>query len=869
MLLRPTLPSFRVPTLAASAFVTLLVLGRLGALAASPPVDFDRVIRPILSNNCFQCHGPDESQRKSRLRLDDVKSALQPAESGAAAVVPGKPDDSELVRRIFSDKPDEVMPPPDSGKSLKPEQKDALKAWVAAGAPARTHWSYAAPHRPDLPTVKDESWPMNEIDRFVLAKLESQGLHPSSPADKATLIRRVTLDLLGLPPSPADVDAFVADSRENAYELLVDKLLANPHFGERMAMDWLDAARYADTHGYHIDSGRDMTLWRDWVIQSFNRNLAFDEFTVWQLAGDLLPNATTEQKIASGFNRNHMINFEGGAIPDEYHNAYIINRVNTTTTVWLGMTVACAQCHEHKYDPITQREYYQLYAFFYNVPENGLDGSKGNAAPVLKVPSDEQTRQLAQLDGEIRNLEQQFAGSLPEVDAEQAEWEASAAAGKAPADQTPAPIKAILDTPSDKRTDAQRQELRQHFRQTVSSKAAELRKRLEEQRRCRNELDNKIPTTMVMQEMPQPREAFLLVRGAYDKKGEKVVADVPAFLPRLPEGVAHDRLALARWFVAPEHPLTSRVIVNRIWQSLFGIGIVRTAEDFGSQGELPSHPELLDWMATQFQSPGRSPGSDESHAWNVKALVKLMVMSATYRQSSGVVGELWAKDPDNRLLARGPRFRLPAEMIRDMALSVSGLLNDSIGGHSVSPYQPPGIWEELASREDGKNWTAQEYVQSHGADLYRRTMYTFWKRSAPPPSLVTFDAPDRETCVVRRARTNTPLQALVLLNDPTYVEASRKLAERMLREAGNSPEERIALAFRLALSRKPSQRETASLLKTVERVTASYRANPAAVEELLKVGETPRDSKLDGTELAAWTIAASVILNLDETLTKG
>ncbi len=869
MPLCPALSSFRVPPLAAPAVLALLIFGGDVARAAAPPVDFDRVIRPILSNNCFQCHGPDESQRKSGLRLDDAKAALQPADSGAAAIVPGKPEDSELVTRVFSDEPDELMPPPDSGKSLKPEEKEALKAWVAAGAPMRTHWSYVAPRRPEVPAVKDENWPKNELDRFVLAKLESQGLHPSPPADKATLIRRVTLDLLGLPPSPAEVDAFVADHRENAYELLVDRLLANPHYGERMAMDWLDAARYADTHGYHIDSGRDMTLWRDWVIQSFNRNQGFDEFTVWQLAGDLLPNASAEQKIASGFNRNHMINFEGGAIPEEYHNAYIINRVNTTTTVWLGMTVACAQCHEHKYDPISQREYYQLYAFFHNVPENGLDGSKGNAAPILKVPSDEQSRQLAQLDAEIHTLEQQFAGALPEVDAEQAEWEASAAAGKIPAEQAPAPIKAILDTPQDKRTDAQRQELRQHFRQAVSTKAADLKKRLEEQRRCRNELDSRIPTTMVMQEMPQPRETFLLVRGAYDKRGEKVAADVPAFLPRLPDGVAHDRLALARWFVAPEHPLTSRVIVNRIWQSLFGIGIVRTAEDFGSQGELPSHPELIDWMATQFQSPLRSPGGDESHAWNVKALIKQILMSATYRQSSEVVGDLWAKDPDNRLLARGPRFRLSAEMIRDMALSVSGLLNDTIGGRSVSPYQPPGIWEELASREDGKNWTAQEYVQSHGADLYRRTMYTFWKRSAPPPSLVTFDAPDRETCVVRRARTNTPLQALVLLNDPTYVEASRKLAERMLREAGTTPEERISLAFRLTLSRLPSQRETASLLKTVERVIASYRANPAAVEELLKVGESPRDTKFDGAELAAWTIAASVILNLDETLTKG
>ena len=803
------LARLRIPvTLTVCAGIVQLVsLAGDAPAPSSPTSDYNRQVAPILSNNCFKCHGPDASHRQGGLRLDVPDAPLKPADSGTTTVVPGKPDLSELVRRIFSTDPDELMPPPDSDRRLKPEDKELLKTWIAQGAKFQMHWSFVPPQRPPLPQVANTAWPRNAIDHFILARLEAAGLQPAREADKTTLIRRLTLDLTGLPPTLAEIDAFLADTSDQPYERLVDRLLANPHYGERLALDWLDAARFADTHGFHIDSGRDMTRWREWVIDAFNQNQPFDQFTVEQLAGDLLPDATLEQKVASGFNRNHMINFEGGAIPQEYHNAYIIDRVNTTGTVWLGLSVACVQCHDHKFDPISQKEYYQLYAFFHNVPENGLDGSKGNAAPLIRAPSADQQRRADELAAAIEDAESQPAGPL-------------------------------------------------------AAKLAELKE-------AQAALDKQIPTSMVMQEMAQPRDTFVLVRGQYDKFGEKVTAGVPAFLPPLPEGAPNNRLGLAQWLVHPGHPLTARVTVNRFWQMIFGTGLVKTAEDFGSQGELPSHPDLLDWLAVEFQTPAQSPGTEVKQAWNVKALVKLMVMSATYRQSSAVTPDLLANDPENRLLARGPRHRLPAEFIRDQALAVSGLLNDQIGGPSVSPYQPPGIWEELASRADGKNWTAQEYTQSHGRDLYRRSMYTFWKRTAPPPSLVTFDAPDRETCVVRRARTNTPLQALVLMNDPTYVEASRKLAERMLTEGGETVEQRIAFGFRLATARLPRDREVDVLKNVLQRQREIFRQNAEAATRLLAVGEAPRNDKLDAAELAAWTMAASTILNLDETLTKG
>ena len=669
------------------------------------------------------------------------------------------------------------------------------------------------PVRPPVPAVQNTAWPRGAIDHFILARLEAEGLRPAAEADRATLIRRLSLDLTGLPPALAEVDAFLADPAPDAYESLVDRLLASPHCGERLALDWLDAARFADTHGYHLDSGRNMTRWRDWVIDAFNRNLPFDRFTIEQLAGDLLPDATLEQKIASGFHRNHMINYEGGAIPAEYQNAYVVDRVNTTGTVWLGLTIGCAQCHDHKFDPVTHREYYQLYAFFHNVAESGLDGKKGNAAPLLRLGTAAQQAALDRQEAAIAAVERRLS------------------------ELTPAEKK----SPEGKRLSDERAALKADLTQ----------------------LSARVPTTMVMEELAQPRETFILDRGQYDKPGEKVGPGVPASLPPLPSDPAvPSRLALARWLVDPGHPLVGRVTVNRYWQMFFGTGIVRSVEDFGSQGELPSHPALLDWLAVTFVRPDSGP------RWDVKALVRRIVTSATYRQASAVTPALAARDPENRLLARGPRLRLQAEFLRDQALAVSGLLDGRIGGASVSPYQPAGLWEELTSRLDGANFTAQVYNPSHGSDLYRRTMYTFWKRTSPPPSLMTFDAPDRETCTVRRARTNTPLQALVLLNDPTYVEAARKFAERLMRDSNEGIDERIARAFRIATARAPKPAERALLRDLLEVNRSAYRADPQAALKLLHVGESPRDESLDPGELAAWTMVASTILNLDETVTR-
>jgi hypothetical protein len=1016
-------------------------------------IDYSRDIRPILSNNCFKCHGPDAAERQAELRLDVREAALKPAESGLAAIVAGEADASELIRRVFSTDADELMPPPDSKKKLTAAEKQLLKQWIAQGAEYQKLWSFVSPQRPALPAVKNATWLRNEIDRFILARLEAEGLRPSAEADKTTLIRRVTLDLTGLPPTLAEIDAFLADDSDKAYDRVVDRLLASPHYGERLALEWLDAARYADTHGFHIDSGRDMTRWREWVIDAFNHNLPFDRFTIEQLAGDLLPSATLDQKVASGFNRNHMINFEGGAIPQEYHNAYIVDRVNTTGTVWLGLTIGCAQCHDHKYDPLTQKEYYQLYAFFHNVPESGLDGSKGNAMPFLKSPTGEQQRKMDALRAEQTRLEEHLKQPSPQLDAALAEWEKTAlaeaavpwtvldasqfaskggatlekledkslvAGGANPATETytivaasdlqritavrlealpddrfiakgpgrsvngnivltdvriaasaqdgagealklkaasadfsqkdfpvalaiddkpntgwaihpevgqphqavfelaqpletdggtqltvtldfqskftqhqlgrfrlsvtgassphqpqqlPANIQSILAIAPGERSHKQKAELREYYAAHVSPAARQTREQLETVKQSLAEIERQIPTTMVMQEMPQPRDTFVLVRGQYDKQGQQVAAAVPASLPPLPPAASKDRLALARWLVDPSQPLTSRVIVNRYWQMLLGTGLVKTTEDFGSQGELPSHPELLDWLAVEFMSPAEqrapvSAGDQVSDGWNVKALIKQIVMSATYRQSSVVTPELYERDPENRLLARGPRHRLPAEFIRDQALAVSGLLNKRIGGASVFPYQPKGLWEELMSRADGAKWTAQVYTPSHGEDLYRRTMYTFWKRTSPPPTLSTFDAPDRETCTVRRAITNTPLQALVLMNDPTYVEASRKLAERIMTQAGPSPDERITFAFRLATARRPTANELAVLRRIFDEQLAVYRSDTQQALKLLSAGESPRNETLDASELAAWAMVASVILNLDETVTR-
>jgi hypothetical protein len=1053
---------------AGSGFAVALasnLTARAQQAAAAPPVSFNRDIRPILANNCFACHGPDEEQRETKFHFDTQEGAFLKA----GVIERGNAAESLLIEKIIDPDPKERMPPPDSGHVLTPRQIELLRRWIDEGAKWDTHWSYTAAVRRDPPAVNQSQWVRNPIDRFILARLEREGLTPSPEADKTALLRRATYDLTGLPPTPAEVDAFLADRSPDAYEKRVDALLQSPRYGERMAVPWLDAARYADTHGFHIDSLRGMWPWRDWVIDAFNRNVPFDQFTIEQLAGDLLPDATRAQKIASGFNRNHMINFEGGAIAEEYRVEYVIDRVETTSSAFMGLTMGCARCHSHKYDPITHKEFYQFYAFFNSVPEVGLDGRVGNARPFLQLTSATQQAQLDELNEAIATREKALSDDA--VAPAQGEWERTVAkaftaagdagltahyeldgnfsdisgryqhgrtitgdptfdagqVGKAASfdgdtqvsfgatggfERTEGFTLAVwmrgrgnlpmsvfqkvedaerrrgyewqlddivlngiqrwaarltITLASDSAANALRIRTRErlslgewyHVAMTYdgSGKAAGLRLfvngapvdvevvrdsltgpirtdaalqvgnkalgkpfrgqiddlrlydralspeqveqlalhdavrvilsgvtgkpskeeagrvkeyfltyaapetlrtmnvELKALRKQKADLDKVIPTAMVMSEMNKPRDSFVLARGDYRNQTEKVTPGVPSMLPPLPEGAPPNRLTLAKWLVQPEHPLTSRVAVNRYWQMYFGHGIVKTQEDFGVQGEPPVHPELLDWLATEFIRTG----------WDVRAMQRLIVTSATYRQSSRITPALLDKDPENRLLARGPRGRLPAEMIRDTALSASGLLNGEIGGPSVLPYQPKGLWEEMAF---GDGFSAQAYEQSHGKDLYRRGMYTFWKRTVPPASLATFDAPDREKCTARRTLTNTPLQALALLNDPTYVEASRAMAQRTLREGGKNVDSRLEYAFRLATARKPSGKEAKVLRGLLGERLTSFRRDRASAIKLLNVGESPRDESLDAAELAAWTTIASVILNLDETISK-
>jgi hypothetical protein len=1050
----------RVP-LAAAGLLALAATATIGTRAqekAPPaPVSFNREILPILSNTCFACHGPDEKARETKFHFDTREGAF--LEEGI--IVPGNAAKSVLVKKITEPDPDERMPPPDSGHALTDRQVALLRRWIDEGAKWDTHWAYTAPERPEPPVPANHGWVRTPIDQFILARLEREGLKPSPEADRVTLLRRVTYDLTGLPPTPEEVDAFLADPSPDAYEKRVDALLRSPRHGERMAMIWLDAARYADTHGYHIDSLREMWPWRDWVIDAFNRNMPFDQFTIEQLAGDLLPDPTRDQKVATGFNRNHMINFEGGAIAEEYQVEYVVDRVEATSSAFMGLTMGCARCHTHKFDPITHKEFYQFYAFFNNVPEAGLDGRTGNAAPVLPLPTPEQQVRLDALDASIKAREAELAEDV--VAPLQAAWEAAAAPtlparvtdglmahyeldgsfsdisgryqhGRTAAGEptfetgrigraasfdgdtevtfgnvgrfdrtdgfslatwlkgrgnlpmtvlqklsteprqgyewtmddvvlvgiqrwaarlnvalesgtgairlrtrdrltlgewyhvaltydgsgkasglylyidgirhkaevvrdtlsgslaTDAPLRvtppfrgqlddvrlynraltpqeveqlavhytpgAILSGVTGKRSKDEAAFVRDYFLTHVAPDALRTAYAdLEALRLERQAFQKTIPTTMVMAEMKTPRETFVLARGDYRNRTEKVQPGVPAMLPPLPKDAPLNRLTLAKWLVHPRHPLTSRVAVNRFWQTYFGNGIVKTQEDFGVQGEAPVHPELLDWLATEFVRTG----------WDIRAMQRVIVTSATYRQASSVSAELLQADPENRLLARGPRGRLPAELIRDTALAAGGLLNGRIGGPSVLPYQPPGLWEEMAF---GEGFSAQAYQQSHGKDLYRRGMYTFWKRTVPPASLATFDAPDREKCTARRAQTNTPLQALVLLNDPTFVEAARALAQRALVAGGKDDRARLRYAFRLATARTPDATETGVLRDLLRARRQEFSRNRQAALKLLAVGESPRDKRLDPAEHAAWTTVASVILNLDETVTK-
>jgi mono/diheme cytochrome c family protein len=1015
--------------------------------AAEPPPDFNRQVLPILADNCFACHGPDARNRKAKLRLDTKDGIFGKLRTGGRAVVPGQSSESVLIERVTEDDPRRIMPPPRTHKHLKPEQIALLKRWIDQGAPWTTHWAWIAPRRPPLPKVKDAAWPRNEIDAFILARLEKEGLHPSPEADRITLIRRVTLDLTGLPPTPTEVDAFVHDPSPDAYVKVVDRLLDSPRYGEHMARYWLDAARYGDTHGLHLDNYREMWPYRDWVIEAFNRNLPYDQFVLKQIAGDLLPGATLDDEVASGFNRCHVTTSEGGSIDEEVYVRNVDDRVDTTGTVLLGLTIGCAKCHDHKYDPIRQRDYYSLFAFLNSLDDKPLDGNAAAPPPIIRVGTPNQLAALAKLDERAAEVRRQIAEAVAKVPCDEAvdgkeaeppkraeyvwidddlppgakpssdggvnghwtfvtapghpvysgtrasmrtatglsqhffegaqpglrvgpgdtlfayvyldparppkeimlqwnngEWRHRAywgenriawgadnsperrALGPLPPagkwvrlevdaatvglmpgtvingwaftqfDGTvywdragivtrtpqgnqsfdtlcawlrtqkatsgaglPPGVKKALKVAAGKRNATQTKQLRDYFVEHAYAKAKPtfepLHKTLAAIDRERERLDRRMPTTLVSKERPVPRPAFVLTRGEYDRRGEPVGRATPGFLPPMPQGAPLNRLGLARWLVSPDNPLTARVIVNRYWQHFFGTGIVKTAEDFGTQGDLPSHPELLDWLAVQFREDG----------WDVKKMMKRLVTSATYRQSSRATPDRLAKDPADRLLSRGPRFRLDAETLRDQALFVSGLLVERVGGPSVKPPQPRGLWEAVAY--SGSN--TAHFTPDHGDDkVHRRSVYTFWKRTAAPPQMTTLDAPSRESCCVRRERTDTPLQALLLLNETQFVECARALAERTLREGGPTPEERVTYLFRLSAARRPDAREVAELVSVYRDNLATYTQDVDAARKLIAVGESKPDTKLNPSEVAAWTMVANLVLNLDEVLNK-
>ncbi len=995
--------------------------------AGTDEIDFNRDIQPILADNCYKCHGPDAGARKAKLRLDRKEGALGKNEDGVAMITPGKPEASEVITRILSTDPDELMPTPKSNRKLTDAQKQLLRKWVEQGAKWGEHWAFVAPKRAAVPhpdaalgTVR------NPIDAFVLERLAKDKLKQAPEADKARLLRRVSLDLTGLPPGPEELDAYLADSAPDAYEKAVDRLLASPRYGERMVWEWLDAARYADTNGYQGDPTRAMWPWRDWAIKALNENLPFDQFTIQQIAGDLLPQPSTDQLIATGFHRNHMINGEGGRIPEESRVDYVMDRVETTGTVWLGLTMNCCRCHDHKFDQLKQREYYQFSAYFNSVDESGSNDDRGYAKPVLSLNSPEQEAKLK----ERREADEAATKKRDDVEktvrAEQAAWEATLkgdgakqaqvewqvlkpeevtsengakpitqpdgavlltgknpdvddivitantqmhkatavrlevltddslaekgpgrapngswvltelkflgdgkpvglAAVRADFEQPGWPLQNALDGKDDtgwgtwpqvgkpheavfelldefgyrpERTLSFRLQFRSIYKQHVIGKfrlsitdspkvllrpipdavrialaveteqrtdaqkktvtdfylASEPRliaakKKVDESKAAREKVEKDGPRTMVMRDRPQPRDTFILVKGAYDKYADKVTHGTPAFLPALPPDAPPNRLALAQWLVSPQQPLTPRVTVNRAWQLFFGRGLVKTTEDFGVQGEKPTHPELLDWLACEFVESG----------WDVKRLHRLMVTSATYRQSSQVPIGMAERDPENKLLARGPRFRLPSWMLRDQALAISGLLVDKVGGPPVKTYQPAGVWEDATF---GKI----KFAQDHGEALYRRSLYIFWRRIVGPT--LFFDVASRQQCAVKTGRTNTPLHALVTLNDETYVEAARMLAERMLKQGGMTDADRLKYGFRLCTARAPSDKEATILSSALARFREQYAGHADEAGKLLATGETKPDANLPAPELAAQTNLALLLLNLDETLTK-
>jgi hypothetical protein len=750
----------------------------------SSKVRYARDILPVLSANCFACHGPDEKTRKAGLRLDVGELATRTLKSGSRAVVPGDPEKSELVARIFADD-SERMPPAKSHKHLKETEKQLLKRWIAEGAVYQRHWAFVAPQRPAVPIPRTLGWARNPVDCFILARLEAEGLQPSPEADRCTLARRVSLDLTGLPPTLEAVDRFINDPRPDAYERFVDDMLASPAYGERWAQVWLDLARYADSNGYANDLPRTIWKYRDWVIDAINRNLPFDEFTIEQLAGDLLPRATREQILATAFHRNTLTNDEGGTSREEFRVAAVVDRVNTTMEVWMGLTMGCAQCHDHKYDPLSQEEYYRMFAIF----NQSEDADRGDNSPLLPWGTPEQLAAKERLEKEIAALEKQ---------------------------------------------------------KSKEKQAEKLRKQV---------ADLGIVTTPIMRELPakKKRTTHIHIRGNFLNQGKEVAPGVPALFTPLPKDQAPNRLALARWLVDPANPLTARVTVNRYWDQIFGVGLVETPEDFGIRGKLPTHPQLLDWLAVEFSS-------GDLH-WDVKRLLRLLVTSATYRQSSRVTPSLQERDPDNRLFARGPRYRGSAEVLHDQALFTAGLLCPKMFGPPVRPPQPKlGLNAAFGG--------ATDWSPSTGDDRHRRALYTKWRRITPYPSMITFDAPGRNVCTVTRPRTNTPLQALVMLNDPVYVEAAQALARRMVREGGMNFDERIRHGFRLVLTRPPHAEELHRLVQLYERARAEYANKAKEAQEAATDPLGPLPAGMDPVDLAAYSVVANVLLNLDEMFTR-
>jgi hypothetical protein len=843
--------------------IPVLLSSAAAGIAAPTELSFNRDIRPILSENCFYCHGQDGNKRKGGLRLDSREAALKSGESGQPTLVPGQPEASALVARIFSKDADEQMPPPKSNRHLSDAQRDLLKRWIAEGAKYETHWAFVPPQRPAPPSAEPSGWCRNPIDCFVLAKLNSHRIQPAPEADRATLLRRLSLDLTGLPPTPEEVDAFLGDPAPDAYDRVVERLLASPHYGERMALPWLDAARYADSNGFQQDGDTFQWVWRDWVVRALNADLPFDRFSTEQLAGDLLPNPDNDQLIATAFNRNHLLNGEGGSIAEEQRFNILFDRIDTTATNWLGLTMACAQCHDHKYDPLTQKDYYSLLHAFNQVSENGLAGgsrrAKRVAAPFLELASEDHKTHLAELENRQREAEE--TGQIKaKKDLAFAAWMLAATPDMRHPRRSdipiPANLSALLRIPQDKRTEPQKKELqtgmRNLFEADVWPKIAAGDAAAQKARELLDAVEvyklDVIPRVMVMRD-DKPRDTFVLARGEYLKPGEKVGFATPAFLPAPAPGTPANRLGFARWLFQDDNPLTARVQVNRLWQNFFGAGLVRSPEDFGVQSELPLHQELLDWLAVEFRESG----------WRTKHLVRLIVKSATYRQSSRVTSALLKQDPENRLFARGARFRLSSLVLRDVALAASGLLERRIGGPPVYPYQPEAVWETLAITKE-RNF---DYPTSNGADLYRRSLYTFWRRTVGPANM--FDASNRQTCKVRQSTTNTPLHALTTLNDVTWAEAARVLAGRAM-EAAPDTGTRLNYAFRRVLGRVPAPADAALLGRAYERQLAVYQADPAAADAVCKAGNAPAALCADRPAQAALSAVCLALLNLDEAL---